>query len=188
VVIDSLLPELGPEVVVNVSTTMAIEEIAARHGARVHRTPVGEVNVTEKMLEIGARIGGEGNGGIIVPEINPGRDGILGIALWLSALARTGETVSGLAARVPPTVMRKGKIETKDVDLDAALAELRKGFKGARAETIDGLKLVFEDGWVHLRRSNTEPILRLLVEAKSAERADELVRRTREIILGVRAS
>ncbi len=188
VVIDSLLPELGPDVVVNVSTTMAIEEIAARHGARVHRTPVGEVNVTEKMLEIGARIGGEGNGGIIIPEINPGRDGILGIALWLSALARSGETVSKLAARIPPTVMRKDKIETKDVDLDAALAELKKGLGTAREETIDGLKLVFDDGWVHLRRSNTEPVLRLLAEARSAARADELVRRTREIVLGVRAT
>ncbi len=186
VVIDSLLPELRSDVVVNVSTTMAIEDVAARHGSRVHRTPVGEVNVTEKMLEIGARIGGEGNGGIIVPEINPGRDGLLGIALWLSAMARSGETVSSLAGRIPPTVMRKAKIETKDVDLDAALAELRKGFSGARAETIDGLKLVFDDGWVHLRRSNTEPILRLLAEARSAERADELVRRTREIVLGVR--
>ncbi len=188
VLVDAYLPELRSDVVVNVSTTMALDDVCARHGARLHRTPVGEVNVTEKMLEIGARIGGEGNGGIIVPEVNPGRDGLLGIALWLTVLARSGESVSGLAGRIPRTVMRKGKIETEDLDLDVALAELRKGFGTARAETVDGLKLVFDDGWVHLRRSNTEPILRLLAEARTAERADELVRRTREIVEGVRTT
>jgi phosphomannomutase len=188
VVVDSFLDELGPEVVVNVSTTMAIDDVAARHGGRVHRTAVGEVNVTEKMLEIGARIGGEGNGGIIVPEINPGRDGLLGMALWLSGLARTGETVSERVSHIPATVMRKGKIDTKEVDLDAALAELRKEFGTARFDEVDGLKLVFEDGWVHLRRSNTEPILRLIVEARTSTRADELVRRTREIVLGARTA
>lgn len=182
VVIDSVLSAWRTDVVVNVSTTMAIDDVAARHGVRVHRTAVGEVNVTEKMLAIGARIGGEGNGGIIVPEVNPGRDGLLGIALWLDALAKTGQSVSALASKIPATTMRKSKIDAKDIDLEAALAELRKGFAAARVDETDGLKLVFDDGWVHVRRSNTEPILRLMVEARTEERADELVRRSRDIV------
>lgn len=188
VLIDQFLPKLGKDVVVNVSTTMAIDDVCRRHGATLHRTPVGEVNVTERMLTLGARIGGEGNGGIIIPEVNPGRDGILGMALWLSALSNPGTSVSGLAQKIPSTVMRKDKIETKDVELDAVLAELRKTFATARVESMDGLKFVFDDGWVHLRKSNTEPIVRLLAEARTAERADELCRRTREVMGAAQAT
>jgi phosphomannomutase len=187
-VIDSFLPYLRSDVVVNASTTMAIDDIAARHGVRVHRTPVGEVHVTEKMLSVGARIGGEGNGGIIVPEINPGRDAFLGMALWLSALARENAKVSQIAARIPATVMRKDKIDAKDVDWNRAVAELRNGFPAARAETADGLKLLFEDGWVHVRKSNTEPIVRILAEARTADRVEDLVRRSRGFVEGARAA
>jgi len=187
-VIDSFLPHLRSDVVVNVSTTMAIDDIAARHGVRVHRTPVGEVHVTEKMLALGARIGGEGNGGIIVPEVNPGRDAFLGMALWLSAMARENAKVSDLAARIPPTVMRKEKIEAKDVDWNRAVAELRRGFPAAKAETVDGLKLLFDDGWVHVRKSNTEPIVRLLAEARTSDRVEDLVRQARGFIEGARAA
>jgi phosphomannomutase len=187
-VIDSFLPDLRTDVVVNASTTMAIDDIAARHGVRVHRTPVGEVHVTEKMLAIGARIGGEGNGGIIVPEVNPGRDAFLGMALWLSAMARQNAKVSQLAARIPATVMRKEKIDAKDVDWNRAVAELRKGFPSARIETADGLKLLFEDGWVHVRKSNTEPIVRLLAEARTTDRVEDLVRRTKGFVESARAA
>jgi phosphomannomutase len=187
-VIDSFLPYLRSDVVVNASTTMAIDDIAARHGVRVHRTPVGEVHVTEKMLSVGARIGGDGNGGIIVPEINPGRDAFLGMALWLSALARENAKVSQIAARIPATVMRKDKIDAKDVDWNRAVAELRNGFPAARAETADGLKLLFEDGWVHVRKSNTEPIVRILAEARTADRVEDLVRRSRGFVEGARAA
>jgi phosphomannomutase len=186
-VIDSVLPRVGGDVVVNVSTTMAIEEIAARHGARVHRTPVGEVNVTEKMLSIGARIGGEGNGGIIVPEVNPGRDGLLGMALALTALARSGARTSELSARVPSTTIRKEKIEMGAISVDSLWMEairegLESGMSPCRVDETDGLKLLWEDGWVHLRKSNTEPILRLLAEAKDRKRVDELIRVTRELV------
>ena len=182
VVIDSVLPVVGGDVVVNLSTTMAIDDVATRHGARVHRTAVGEVNVTEKMLEIGAAIGGEGNGGIILPAVNPGRDGLLGIALLCTALAREGARMSELAARIPPTTMRKEKIQTLGLDVDEVLKGLESGFPGARADRTDGLKLLVADGWVHLRKSNTEPILRLLAEARTAERVDELVATARGLV------
>ncbi|MGQ0722150.1 MAG: phosphoglucosamine mutase [Candidatus Eiseniibacteriota bacterium] len=181
-VVDSVLPRVGGDVVVNVSTTMAIEAVAARYGAKVHRTAVGEVNVTERMLAVGAKIGGEGNGGIIVPSVNPGRDGILGMALWLSALAQGKARVSDLAARIPRTVMRKEKIEVEGLPVDHILGELENGFPGATVDRTDGLKLSTRGGWVHLRRSNTEPILRLLAEAEDAETADELVRKTRALV------
>ncbi|HMB71865.1 MAG TPA: phosphoglucosamine mutase [bacterium] len=185
VVVDFVLPQVGGDVVVNVSTTMAIEAVAERHGAKVRRTPVGEVNVTEEMLRCGARIGGEGNGGIIVPAVNPGRDGLLGIALWLTALAKTGEKVSGLAGRIPATVMRKEKIELKgltDDQVDQILEDLPAGFPEARVDRTDGLKLLTDEGWVHVRRSNTEPIVRLLAEAGTETAVDDLVRRARDLV------
>jgi phosphomannomutase len=188
VVVDSVLPRVGGDVVVNVSTTMAMEEVAARHGGKVLRTPVGEVHVTERMLATGAKIGGEGNGGIIVPEVNPGRDGLLGIALWLDALARRREPASRLAARIPVTVMRKEKIEVGSADVDRVLRELEAGYPGARVDRTDGLKLLVSDGWVHVRRSNTEPILRLLAEARSEGTVDGLVRQARRIVEGATAA
>jgi len=187
VVVDSVLPVVGGDVVVNVSTTMAIDAVAARHGATVHRTPVGEVNVTEEMLRRGARIGGEGNGGVIVPEVNPGRDGLLGMALWLTALASDGATASGLAGRIPATFMRKEKVEIGGLDVDLALEGLTRAFPQARIDRTDGLKLLVDGGWVHVRKSNTEPVLRLLAEAETAEAVGDLVRRTRELVLGAGA-
>lgn len=187
VVVDSVLPKVGGDVVVNVSTTMAIETVAKRHGARVFRTQVGEVNVTEKMLEIDARIGGEGNGGIIVPAVNPGRDGLLGMALWLTALATENASASELAGRIPATVMRKEKIEIAALDVDLVLRELESGFASATVDRTDGLKFLVDGGWVHVRKSNTEPILRLLAEAETAEAVDALVRKTREIVDGTAA-
>jgi phosphomannomutase len=186
-VVDSVLPRVGGDVVVNVSTTMAIDEVAARHGRRVHRTPVGEVHVTERMLVIGAKIGGEGNGGIIVPDVNPGRDGLLGIALWVDALVREKLPASALAARIPSTVMRKEKFELSTTDADRVLQELESGWPEAQVDRTDGLKLLVEGGWVHVRRSNTEPILRLLAEARDEASADELVRRARAIVEGAAA-
>jgi phosphomannomutase len=188
VVVDSVLPRVGGDVVVNVSTTMAIEDVAARHGARVHRTPVGEVHVTERMLASGAKIGGEGNGGVIVPDVNPGRDGLLGIALWLDALARQRAKASDLAGRIPFTVMRKEKIDLASADADRVLKDLESGWPGAKVDRTDGLKLLLPEGWVHVRRSNTEPILRLLAEARDERGADDLVRRARAIVQGAGAA
>jgi phosphomannomutase len=181
VVVDSVLPQVGGDVVVNVSTTMAIDDVAARHGARVHRTRVGEVNVTERMLEIGARIGGEGNGGVIVPDVNPGRDGLLGMALWLTALAR-GAKVSELAGRIPATVMRKEKFEIEGIPVDQVMEGLEKGFSGAEIDRTDGLKLILDEGWVHVRQSNTEPVLRLLAEGRTADAVDDIVRKARQLV------
>jgi phosphomannomutase len=119
--------------------------------------------------------------------VNPGRDGLLGIALWLDALVREKLPVSALAARVPATVMRKEKIELSTVDADRVLQELESGWSGARVDRTDGLKLVTDQGWVHVRRSNTEPILRLLAEARDESGVDDLVRRARKIVEGVLA-
>lgn len=188
VVVDSVLPRVGGSVVVNVSTTMAIEDVAKRHGAAVHRTPVGEVHVTERMLALGAKIGGEGNGGVIVPDVNPGRDGLLGIALWLDALARTKAKASELAARIPATVMLKEKIELGRTDPDAVLAGMERTFAEARVDRTDGLKMLLPDGWVHVRRSNTEPILRLMVEARTGGTAEALVARARSVVERVDAA
>ena len=182
VVVDSFLPILGGDVVVNVSTTMAIDDVAKRHGANVHRTPVGEVNVTEKMLAIGAKIGGEGNGGVIVPAVNPGRDGLLGMALWLTALANENATTSELAGRIPATVMRKDKVGIEGVDVESVLAELPSAFEGWQVDHTDGLKLISADGWVHVRKSNTEPILRLLAEARTAEAVDSILGSARDVV------
>jgi phosphomannomutase len=148
---------------------------------------VGEVNVTEEMLRCGARIGGEGNGGVIVPDVNPGRDGLLGIALWLSALAREGATASELAGRIPATVMRKEKIEIEGLDVDLVLESLERAFPAATVDRTDGLKLLVDGGWVHVRKSNTEPILRILAEAESAGAVDDLVARARESVRGTAA-
>ena len=187
VVLDFVLPQVAGDVVVNVSTTSAIDDVAARHGRRVHRTPVGEVNVTEKMLAIGAQAGGEGNGGVIVPAVNPGRDGILGMALVLTALAR-GPRVSELAGRIPRWIMRKEKIETGLLSVDQVLEALAEGFAGATLDRTDGLKLIDESGWVHVRKSNTEPILRLLAEARDASTVDSLVTKTRRLVERVGAA
>jgi len=177
-----VLPRVGGEVVVNVSTTMAIEEVAARHGSRVRRTPVCEVNVVGEMLSCGAKIGGEGNGGVIVPEVHRGRDGLLGIALWLDALAREGARASELASRIPSTAMRKRKVQIPDIPVDDLFGELEAGFPGARIDRTDGLKLLFEDGWVHLRCSNTEPVLRILAEAREERTAESRLRRAQELV------
>ena len=182
VVVDSVLPRVGGDVVVNVSTSMVIEDVAARHGGRVHRTAVGEVNVTEKMLAIGASIGGEGNGGVIVPAVNPGRDGLLGIALICHALTEDGVQTSALAERIPTTVIRKEKIEIGGVNVEEGLRRLETGFSDARVDRTDGLKLLLDDGWVHVRKSNTEPILRILAEARTPERVDELVAKARGLV------
>jgi len=165
-----------PIVVVNLSTTRAVDDIARAHGAEVVRTPVGEINVAKRMKETGAMIGGEGSGGVILPDVHLGRDAIVGIGLLLQLLAESGTTLSGLKARLPSYQIAKGKIELGTVSPDEILESVRKAH--AREGTIntdDGLKIDFEDTWVHLRKSNTEPIVRIIAEAHTMERAGAIV-------------
>ncbi len=163
-------------VVINLSTTRAVEDIAAQYGARVYRTPVGEINVAKKMQAVGAIIGGEGSGGVILPAVHTGRDAIVGIALILHLVAEFGGTLSALKASLPAYHIAKGKIELRNSAPDAALERIVDSYKSAgRINTEDGVRIDFADAWVHLRKSNTEPIVRVIAEARTMEKAQEIV-------------
>ena len=170
-------------VVVNLSTTRAIDDIAAALNARVVRTAVGEINVAKKMKEIGAIVGGEGNGGVILPKVHYVRDAIVGIVLTLQYLAEFGGTLSELKRSLPEYHITKGKVELGSLDPNRALRKIQDKFSaGGKVHTDDGLKIDFSDSWVHLRKSNTEPIVRIIAEAPTVRGADELVARfTKEL-------
>ena len=139
---------------------------------------VGEVHVVEKMKEVNAVIGGEGNGGIIVPELHYGRDALVGIALFLSHLAQSGRQISTLRKTYPDYQMAKTKIErTPDIDLNKIFAALKEKYQREQIDTVDGLKIDFEQGWVHLRPSNTEPIIRVYSESNSIVVAENLAKK-----------
>lgn len=172
------------KVVTNLSTTRAVDDICALSGAELIRTAVGEIHVAKKMREIGAIIGGEGNGGVILPESHIGRDAPVGVVLTLQHLTEFGGTLSELKASLPQYFITKGKIDLGSLDPEEVLRRIQSAHRGrGRATTIDGLKLDFADSWVHLRKSNTEPILRIIAEAPEKKRADELVAAFTEEIL-----
>lgn len=163
-------------VVVNLSTTRAVDDIAKHYGARVYRTPVGEINVAKKMKEVGAVVGGEGSGGVILPSVHVRRDSLVGIGLVLQFLAEFGGPMSELKKTLPQYEITKGKIEIGSRNPDTVLRRLEGtfAFEGPMTNT-DGLKIDFPDSWVHLRKSNTEPIIRIIAEAPTKEKANELV-------------
>lgn len=170
------LPPTQRRVVVNLSTTRAVEDVARSYGSEVLRTPVGEINVTSKMKEVGAIIGGEGSGGVILPAVHLGRDAMAGIGLILQLLAESGGSLSELKASLPPYAIAKGKIQLEGTSPDAVLISIASAHAGeASVTTADGVKLDFEDFWVHLRKSNTEPIVRIIAEARTMERAEAIV-------------
>ncbi|MEM9835167.1 MAG: phosphoglucosamine mutase [Bacteroidota bacterium] len=167
--------EPGP-VVSNLSSSRALADLAARFDQPYYASAVGEVNVVAKMKEVDATIGGEGNGGIIDPRLHYGRDSLIGLALVLSHLVTCGKTINELRDGYPHYEMMKDKIDrSPDLDLEAAFERLPKVFPEATPNTTDGLKLDFPNGWVHLRKSNTEPIIRVYAEAESVEGAEALV-------------
>jgi len=170
-------------VVVNLSTTRAVEDIAQQYGYSTVKTPVGEINVAKKMKEIGAVVGGEGSGGVILPKVHLGRDALVGIALTLQHLAEFGGTISELKQTMPQYLITKGKVELGSMNPDLVLAGLEQKFANeGKINTDDGLKIDFPKSWVHLRKSNTEPIVRIIAEAPTRDEADALVKRfTREI-------
>ncbi len=162
----------------NLSSTRALRDVTLKAGGQYFASAVGEVNVVELMKEKNAVIGGEGNGGIIFPELHYGRDALVGIALFLSHLARFGGTVSRLRAQYPNYFMSKNKIElTKDINVGKILDDIQEKYKKEPINNIDGVKIDFEDQWVHLRRSNTEPIIRIYAEADSETKVESLTKK-----------
>ncbi len=169
---DFVLGHTPGEVVVNASTSLVIDDIAARHGSRVHRTPVGEIHVASRARTIGAVIAGEGNGGVIYPALHLGRDAIAGIALILQSLAEQQKSLAELHASLPQYVMIKDKITLPfEADAKAMVARLIQKHAGDRVDLTDGLKCIYDHAWVHIRASNTEPIIRVIAEARSEKEA-----------------
>jgi phosphomannomutase len=165
----------GP-VVTNVSTSRMIDDVAAAFDCEVLRSPVGEVNCADRMMEVEAAIGGEGNGGVIHPAVNYSRDSITGMALMLEYMLESGKTVSELVADAPRYTMLKTKVECDRMGIMGLLRDLQKEADCETIDTQDGMKLNWPDAWVHLRASNTEPVLRIIAEAKTQKRARELIR------------
>ena len=177
-VTEHLLSKKKGRVVINLSTTKAIDDIAKKYASVVKRTKVGEINVTDEMRRNGARIGGEGNGGVISPEINMGRDSLAGIGYILEMMSEYGKPVSGIVKSLPQYVMKKGKIDLKNSkDSDKIFNELGNRYSHEKISSIDGLRIdfikhpEFKGGWVHLRPSNTEPIFRIITEGLNEKQA-----------------
>jgi len=162
-------------IVINMSTSRVTEDVATQAGCKVIRTAVGEVNVAEKMEEVNALIGGEGNGGVIDPRIHYGRDAIVGMGLILELMARTGSSCSQLAAALPQYAMLKTKIDCPTAQSREVIRTLKSEAQSARTNLEDGLRLDWDDRWVHLRASNTEPVMRIIAEARTAPAAQALV-------------
>lgn len=175
---DYVLSKTKGNTVSNLSSSRALRDITEKHGGTYEAAAVGEVNVVTKMKANNAIIGGEGNGGIIYPESHYGRDALVGTALFLMLMAERGGTVAELRASYPSYFMSKKKIElTPDLDVDALLEAMHNKYKDEEVSTIDGVKIDFPENWVHLRKSNTEPIIRIYTEAKSQDEADGLADR-----------
>jgi len=174
-VADYVLKHNKGNTVSNLSSTRALRDVTEKAGGEYNAAAVGEVNVVNKMKETNAVIGGEGNGGVIYPELHYGRDALAGIALFLTHLAKSGKTVSALRASYPNYFISKNKITlTPEMDIDALLLKVEKKYQNQPHSTIDGLKIEFDKEWVHLRRSNTEPIIRIYSEANSETVANSL--------------
>jgi phosphomannomutase len=169
-------------VVTNLSTSRIVDDMAVAGGSRVIRAPVGEVNVALRMRAEGAIIGGEGNGGVILPELHLGRDAPLGVALLLQMLHEDGEPLSATVARFPRYAIIKDKLDRPAKPLDAVYAALTAAFPDAEADTQDGLRLGWPDKWVHIRPSGTEPIVRVIAEAPTVEGAKALVEQGRQLL------
>ena len=182
-VADYVLKHTPGSTVSNLSSSRALADVTRKHGCSYAAAAVGEVNVVEKMKSTGAVIGGEGNGGVIYPELHYGRDALVGVALFLTLMAKEGKKVSELKKDYPAYSIVKNRIDlTPQIDVDSLLKEVKEKFKEEKVTDIDGVKIDFPDGWVHLRKSNTEPIIRVYSEAPTAERAEELAASVMDII------
>lgn len=182
-VADYVLSKTPGATVSNLSSSRALRDVTNAHGCDYNASAVGEVNVVTKMKETGAVIGGEGNGGVIYPASHYGRDALVGVALFLTLLAKKGKKVSELKKEYPAYAIAKNKIElTPAIDVDAILEAVKMKFASEKITDIDGVKIDFADSWVHLRKSNTEPIIRIYSEANTLEAADALAQQIKDVI------
>ena len=182
-VADYVLSHTPGNTVSNLSSTRALRDVTEKHGGQYTASAVGEVNVTTMMKNTGAVIGGEGNGGVIYPESHYGRDALVGIALFLSNLAHKKCKVSELRATYPEYFIAKNRIDlTPDTDIDVILGKVKEMYANEKINDIDGVKIDFKDKWVHLRKSNTEPIIRVYSEAHTMEEADELGKTLMQVV------
>lgn len=180
--VDAVLGRVPGDVVVNLTTSSVIDDLARAHGRRAHRTAVGEANVVEMMQAVHAAIGGEGsNGGIIFPAVHLCRDSYAGMALLLDRMAETGQSMSALRGGLPRYARRLGMVAFEHGRLGLMMQALEEAFPDSKADRTDGLKIVVPDGWVHVRASNTEPILRIAVETREPDHADVLYRRVLQL-------
>lgn len=182
-VADYVLAHTPGNTVSNLSSTRALRDVTLRHGGQYFASAVGEVNVTTKMKSANAVIGGEGNGGVIYPASHYGRDALVGIALFLSLLAERKQTLTELRATLPEYFIAKNRIDlTPDTDIDAILSRVKEMYSNEQVTDIDGVKIDFADKWVHLRKSNTEPIIRVYSEASTIDEADSLGKKIMKIV------
>ena len=182
-VADYVLSHTPGNTVSNLSSTRALRDVTEKHGGSYKASAVGEVNVTTLMKEVGAVIGGEGNGGVIYPASHYGRDALVGIALFLSSLAQKGITASQLRSTLPNYFIAKNRIDLQPTtDVDAILEKVKELYKDQQINDVDGVKIDFPDCWVHLRKSNTEPIIRVYSEAATMEEADQLGKQIMQIV------
>ena len=183
-VADYVLRHTPGNTVSNLSSSRALRDVTSRYdGCGYNAAAVGEVNVVAKMKATGAVIGGEGNGGVIYPESHYGRDALVGVALFLSLLAKSGKKVSELKATYPQYAIAKNKIQlTPEINVDAILEAVKSRYEGEQITDIDGVKIDFKDSWVHLRKSNTEPIIRIYSEAHTTEEAERLASDIKSVI------
>lgn len=183
-VADYILSKTPGATVSNLSSSRALRDVTVAHGCSYSASAVGEVNVVTKMKETGAVIGGEGNGGVIYPAAHYGRDALVGVALFLTLLAKSGKKVSELKKQYPAYAIAKNKVElTPEVNVDAILKAIKTKYASEKITDIDGVKIDFKDSWVHLRKSNTEPIIRIYSEAKTLEKAQALGESIKKVII-----
>ncbi|MEM6328503.1 MAG: phosphoglucosamine mutase, partial [Bacteroidota bacterium] len=184
---DFVLSKTPGPVATNLSSSRAMDDVAAMHGQASHRAAVGEIHVVREMQRVGAIVGGEGAGGVILPALHYGRDALVGTALVLQYLAETGQTLSQIRTRYPVYHIAKHKLPLDGLDADALLGDLAARYESAasaRVSTVDGVKVDLDEGWVHVRKSNTEPIVRVYAEAGTIEAADALAERFKAELRG----
>lgn len=182
-VADYILGVKGGNTVSNLSSTRALADITSKHGYTYHAAAVGEVNVVNKMKEVNAIIGGEGNGGVILPELHYGRDALAGIAIFLTYYVSKGLSMSALKKTFPEYVMIKDKLDAANINISEAFEKLKMEFASEKLNTVDGLKIDFQNGWVHLRTSNTEPIVRIYAESTTENDAKILIDKVKNCII-----
>ncbi len=170
------------DIVTNLSTTLAVDRIAKKYGNNVIRTAVGEINVVNKMKEINSMLGGEGNGGVILTESHLGRDSLIGVTLFLNRMAQTNKSVSQVFQSMPQYIMLKDKIELNNINAEIAINKIQKAFPKAKQNHLDGLKLIWNDSWLHIRKSNTEPIIRIYAEAPTKSEVLNLINKVKSIL------